>query len=294
MHAIELAELTSLFAGLSSEMLLLRCAPGRRAQQDYWLEARFRHDFWCSQLASHRQNLANSSAAARMQSWSRVFPVLEEILLSEPLARCVAYHARLLAERGIESDLAAVAQSVLSSHVEARHRCLHLIVFGESLDSAHSSRLNQLRRGIETYTDTVLSFMGLLSGEDQFSFDPIRVRAAQRSRSRDGHETHSKQFILSFISRMMRIAAEACMPDKGYRHPANERLHTAVIGFLPASLFDYFGLPISTAAAGFRREPIDCCLSKESLTAIPGLSNSLSPSPSRLRQKLPDAENPRW
>lgn len=294
MHALELAELASVLAGHSTEMLLLTSFPDRKAQQEYWLEARFRHDYWSSQLAAHRQNLGGGSAMARRKSWCRIFPVLEEILLSEPLARCVAYHARLLAERGIERDLSAVAQSVLNSHVEARHRCLHLIVFGEGLEPSHSCRLNQLRRGIENYTDTLLTFLESVQGEDNYSFDPRRVRIAQQSRVTEGYRTEVKRLVLSFLPQIMRRAVQSRLTDWQHQHQANERLHAIVLRFLPDCLFDSLGLPISEAAARFRRHSTDSSVAAESPAPGYDISQCLFAAPSRIHTQSHGSEKPRW
>jgi hypothetical protein len=273
---------------------MLKCSPGRKAQQEYWLEARFRHDFWCSQLAAHRQNLSGGSAMVRRQSWCRIFPVLEEILLTEPLARCVAYHARLLAEHGIETDLTAVAQSVLSSHVEARHRCLHLIVFGESLESSHSCRLNQLRRCLENYTDSLLSFFESVRGEDIYSFDPSRVRTAQQSRATQSHPAEAKRLVLAFLPQAMRKAVEGHLTDGQSHHQANERMHAIVLRLLSSSLFDSLGLPISSVAARIRRQPSDCSIVAESLCQGYAISQLLFASPTRLQSHSRGTEKPRW
>lgn len=294
MHALELAELSATFAGHSTAMLLLRNFPSRAAHQEYWLEARFRHDFWCSQLAAHRHNLSGGSAAGRRRSWCHIFPVLEEILLSEPLARCVAYHSKLLAERGIDTDLTAVAQSVLSSHVEARHRCLHMIVFGESLDASHSCRLNQLRRCLETYTDTLLGFLDSIQSEDTYSFDPARVRSVQQMQISPFHSTIAKQFMLTFLPQVMRNSIQDRLTVWQCPHQVNERLHAAVLRFMPDSLFDSLGLPISSESARLRRDSAESSLDAESTCQKQDISQFLVTSPTRNHSSTRGTEKPRW
>jgi hypothetical protein len=294
MHSVDLAQFSAVFVRYSSDMLVLRCSPCRQSQQDYWLESRFRYDFWSGKLAAHRQNLSGGGAASRQRSWSQVLPVLEEILLSEPLTRCVAYHARLLAERGIETDLTAVAQSVLSSHIEARHRCLHLIVFGEGLDATDSNRLNHLRRGLETYNDALLSFLDPIHCDDVYSFDPIRVRRAQQSRSLDSESKQSAAFSLSLLPQIMRCVIQDRLTYWNPPHQANEKLLSSVLRFLPGIMFDSVGFPLSSASAQVRRESPECSLDAELIAEPQGWSMGLLLAPVRASSRATGTEKPRW
>ena len=182
MHAIELTELAALFATYSPDLLKATCVPDRQAQQEYWLESKYRHEGWSNRIAEHRRGLQELGIARRGDCWRQILPVIEDILLSEPLTRCIAYHARLLVDLRIDRDLSAVALNVLTSHLEARNRCLHLIVFGEGLAIEQGARLNHLRQQLENYTDGLLGQLPSVSHDEKLCFDLWRVRQHEISR----------------------------------------------------------------------------------------------------------------
>lgn len=295
MHAIELADLTTVFAGLSSDMLALGCVPDRTAGQKYWLESRFRNDFWNSKLASHRQDLQYLSVSNRKRSWLQIIPVIEEVLLSEPLSRCIAYHGRLLMDRHLDSDLSALSQSVLSSHIEARHRCLHLIVFGEGLAVEQSGRLNQLRRIVEGFNDSVLSFLKPIHPADSFSFDTNSVQQAQSTRQHPSKESiDTIQLQLSGLRFAFRQSISQRLLGVAPSPHSNRKLHNAVLSFLPTGLFDSLGVPFSSYTAGLTRQSFDSSPTIEVLADPSAASLGFLFEPHRARSRPASAEEGRW
>jgi len=271
MHAIELTEMAAVFAGLSSDLVALGCVPDRLAGQKYWLESRFRHDFWNAKLAEHRQNLQYLNASHRKRSWLQILPVIEEVLISEPLTRCIAYHGRLLADRKIDSDLAALSQSVLTSHIEARHRCLHLIVFGEGLAVEHSTRLNQLRRSMEGFNDSILSFLLPIDPPDNYSFDAVSIHHTQTNRDKSTtHWLNARRLQLSSLRIAFRLAIARRLGSVAASQNANRKIHEATVRFLPETYFDGLGLPLTAHTATLRAE------SPESSAAVEVLSKPAS------------------
>ena len=142
------------------------------------MAARLRHDRWIEQLTRFReQGAEHKSKAAFLKSqltgWRTVIPVLQEVLLAEPLAHCVAAFATKLDERGIDTELIGVAQRVLDLHQEARKRCLHLMVFGQGLPVETAVELNRVRRNIDNYTE---SLKGIITrGCDTIHFRQVDV-----------------------------------------------------------------------------------------------------------------------
>ncbi len=251
MRAIELAELAATFASHSSDMLALKCFPSRQAQQNYWLAARFRHDYWSSRLAVHRHDLKCCNMAQRSRSWLQIMPVMEEVLVAEPLARTIAYHGRLLSEYLGESDLAALSQSVLTSHVEARHRCLHLIVFGEGMGTEHNQRLNQIRRLLESYNDDLLGQMHPIGHLEPFAFEPLNVQQSQADYKPSPQWPVSTQKLHLLHLRMtLRIAIARKLSVITPSPQANARIGIAALGLLPTQLFDSLGVPRTQRSAG--------------------------------------------
>ncbi len=295
MHAIQLAELAATFAGYSTDLLALKCAPGRRAGQHYWLEARYRHDYWSSKLAAHRQDLQYLSVANRKKSWLQIIPIIEEILISEPLARSIAYHGRLLSERTIDNDLLALSQSVLSSHIEARHRCLHLIVFGEGLAVEHSKRLNGLRRAMEQFSDGLLSVLQPIGPPDPYSFDPLAVHREQDTWQRTISSGWSpKRFYLAGLRAAIATAFDRRIAENSPSGSSNAKLHQAVLEFLPIDFFDSYGLPLSVATAQLRVESPESSATAEVLSQMSAAPLSFLFEPNRPKPRSASAEQPRW
>src|SRR5690606_30154203 len=126
------------------------------------------------------EQLSRPGASRRARHWHEAVPVIQEILLSEPLTRVVAYHAAVLEQQGIEHDFSPLAHSALAAHIEARNRCLHLIVFGPGLSVEDAVTLNRLRRTLESYTDELLSCMSTVENHGLYCFEPRQVSDTQR------------------------------------------------------------------------------------------------------------------
>jgi hypothetical protein len=258
MHALDLAELAANVARYTPSMIAHRCAPPRQRQQQYWLEAKFRHDFWSSKLATHRREIQCLGVSHRRQSWQRILPIMEDILVSEPLTRCVAYLALVLADQSIDVDFSTLANSVLSSHIESRHRCLHLLVFGEGLSVEHSVRLNRIRRELESYTDSVLGTLPPLESAQHICFDPLWM-ANMRDQPMNQVTAHidTRVLHLDCLRRALRptMVRRLCatIPCTG----ANSKIHAAVLGFFPSNMFDSLGTPWTVQAAHLKAESVE-------------------------------------
>lgn len=263
MHAIELAQLAAVFARYSPAVVKHRIAPPRTSQQQYWLQSKYRHEFWSNRLAAHRQEIQNLGVTHRRKSWLRVLPILEEILLSEPLTRCIAHHANVLNEQMIDCDFSTLTASVLASHIEARHRCLHLLVFGEGLSVEHSVRLNRIRREMEYYTDSVLGTMPVLSNSESLCFDPFWTEQMKQGctpnngqcdiDSRGLHLDNIRHALIPTVANKL----SATLPCS----PTNQRIGDAVLGLVPPEAFDSFGLIKSLQLASITNQVADSCLS---------------------------------
>lgn len=267
MHAIELANLASTVAQHAPTLLALGNHSSREAVQAFWLNSRFRHDQWSSRLSHHRHAIQAGGVSARSTLWHEIIPVMQEILLSEPLTRCLAYFATTLEERpiealcsaelGRESELTTLAQSTLAAHVEARHRCLHLIVFGQGLSVEHAVRLNRMRRVLEAYTDQLLSVMISVSNLADYAFDPEKV---MRSQIDLANGQLASAFVRLHTSGLSQGLWKSLESDVDWRVPnpqLNSRLSRAMLGLLPSQLFDGFGLPKTKQYFRLDRESLE-------------------------------------
>ncbi|MBX3421697.1 MAG: hypothetical protein KF752_09085 [Pirellulaceae bacterium] len=263
MQAIELAELAAVVAGGWQQWIVPGQQALRIAQQRYWLQARLRHDYWNGCLSTHRQNIQCSNIANRAQSWRAIAPVIEEVLVSEPLTRCLAHLGRVLAERDVASDLSAISHNVMTSHVEARHRCLHLIVFGEGLAVEHHRRLNDVRRILEGYSDNLLSLMPSVMLPDTLSFDHHAVQLAQATANPPISglvDCHRLRLTSLRIQLRMSLARKLSSVVASTQH--NRQIHEAVLAMMPPEMFDSLGVARSAlfaklAAASPESAPVE-------------------------------------
>lgn len=246
MHAIQLMEIGKCFSLCSATEAALRNGPPPKACQEYWLESRHRNEHWTTRIQEHRLALTDMGISAKVRKWQEIAPLLQEILLTEPLARCIAHHALVLETLGVETELAFLAKSVLDAHLESRHRCLHLLIFGNGIPSEIVRRLNHIRLACETYSDMLQSLMPTataLQGKcEALSFQPqvtseihqaIRVSASPDSLVRFQAKCLSDWFLRD-------CALELDYQVVSARY--NTRIAASLLAMLPANSFDSLGM----------------------------------------------------
>jgi hypothetical protein len=247
MHSIQLAELANTYTHRAAAMLALGCVPRREAIHALWLTHRFRHESWSQRLATHRNAINTSGLSVRTRAWHQIIPVIQEILVSEPLTRCLAYHAAAFHLQPRENDFMALMHSSLVSHVEARNRCLNLIVFGQGLAVEHVVRLNRLRRSLELFNDFVLAPIPPVEQLERFAFDLHSVTKIQNQLLRTSinhwrlHESATQRYLTDHIR-----------PDLDGRIASprlNHRISQSVLELFPVGLFDSFGVAKSSWSA---------------------------------------------
>ncbi len=272
MHAVDLASLTSSFASCSAALCNLPDSVVRPAVQDYWLTNRFRHENWIRSLAAHRHAIQESGVSFRSNRWHEILPVIQEVLLSEPLARCMAYHAKAAderrsaavgmsaeghAEENLDSEFTTLAFSALAAHKEARHRCLHLIVFGPGLSVEHAVRLNRLRRAMEEFSDRLLSAMQPIKNMEAFAFNMPAVVQSQSALATASLHNPSVDLHLRGTSRLLWRTIEADVDWRIANARLNYKLSQNVLGLLPPHLFDSWGVIRSTRQVSYLNPPAE-------------------------------------
>ncbi len=252
MHAYDLARLANCFAHAAPAHLRAEVVPIVATGHSYWLASRFRHEDWSGRLAAHRTGIARPGSSLRARLWYEILPVMQEVLLSEPLVRCLAYHGRSLEERGLDDAFSPLAHSVLNAHVEARHRCLHLIVYGPGIPSEMAAQLNLLRQRLEAFSDALLSRMDAPHHLDVYRFGP-RQRPALGWRPEQflgGAEAMraSSAMLALWMECNLRPLLDLRVVGRRY----NRQIAECVLQMLSPSCFDSSGIPISARLAGIR------------------------------------------
>ncbi len=245
MHAITLAELASTFVGVAATILKQRLLPTQEAAQALWTIHRSRCDEWNYRLASHRDAMNRNGATARSKKWHEVMPVLQEILLTEPLTRTLACFASQLEELELSDEFSPLFHSNLVSHIEARHRCLNLIVFGQGLSVESSVRLNRLRRHLETYSDQLLAVLPATSSIESYCFDSRSILSTRVDMTRTVDATEGKwlQLHVQSLERQLWQNLQCDIDWRAANGRLNHRISQSVIALMPPQLFDGFGIP---------------------------------------------------
>lgn len=158
MHAGWLVEMASLWAFHASTLAYQREPLSTEAVNEYWLRNRVRFDGWNTMLSRLRSQTLSLSVAKRVRAWDKLCSLIEEVLLSEPLARVSAAFAAELEERQIDNDSHSILHNVYAAHSEVRNRCLKIILEGIERGLEEADELNRLRHYLEHWTDMLLGY----------------------------------------------------------------------------------------------------------------------------------------
>ncbi|RMF40990.1 MAG: hypothetical protein D6753_10520 [Planctomycetota bacterium] len=281
MHAYDLVRLANCFAHGAPAHLRSGVVPHSASVHSYWLSSRFRHEDWSARLAAHRTAISRPGSSLRARLWHEILPVIQEVLLSEPLVRCLAYHGRSLEERGLDAEFSPLVHSVMNAHVEARHRCLHLIVFGAGIPSEMAAHLNLLRQRLEVFSDALLSRMDAPHHVDVYRFGPrqgpvLGWRPEQAIRCAEGMRSSSAMLVLWAEAQIAPLLDGRIV---GRRY--NRQIAESVLQMLSPACFDSVGIPISARFAGIRFRGPD---------RAPGFEGSTDSSPLDLIQPRPSSQ----
>ena len=241
MHSLELAKLAAWVASMGSPMVRLRAKANQAPVHDYWLASRFRFETWSHRLREHRANIDRPGTSHRIRKWFEVMPVFQEILLSEPLTRCLACLGGILESRGWDRDFGPLAHSALISHIEMRHRCLNLIVFGHGLPVDQAAKLNRLRRQLEIYNDQLLGCLPPTPEIDAYAFEGSFVSQTHSRLNGSNSEFHQLAFHVQALAISLERMLSGAIDSLVVSARPNEKLAKAALGILPSCLFDSFG-----------------------------------------------------
>ncbi len=272
MHAIDLAELATTYVRLAPAQLSSRQAPNPKFAQEYWLTARYRHENWMHELTRHRDAIQRPGTSRRVRLWQEIMPIMQEILISETLARTLAYQATVLEELNICCELSPVANSTLAAHVEARQRCLHLIVFGQGLSVEDAVKLNRIRRILEQTTDQLLAILLPIDNPGLYCFEFNRFHRMQSWMKNSDRNTTWTTLHAGLLSESF---WEKLHPEIDWRAGnarLNHQLSRQVLGLIPAASFDGHGVPYSCAMGRITTPSPEATLSGQVVGSLLGVN----------------------
>ena len=239
MHARELVELSAI---VSAHGPVLIGGSGRlstNGMEEYWTASKIRLDRWGFCL---REFMAKANEGKWLEGeWPRVRGVLEEVITGEMLTRVwtavVCAHDRVHGT----GDAEPIAVSVLSGHLEARHRVLTLLVGGPGMNSEAAMKLNHLRRRTERWTDMLVGHLAGLHDCWRFAVDPGRAKdffqdLQQRQRSAGGRQAWP------LVLASLRSAFQQGMTEESPNADLNGRIAAGVVSCFQPDVFDSTGL----------------------------------------------------
>jgi hypothetical protein len=239
MHVRDLVEVAGIVASGGPQIVR---APGVLAAaqlERYWAASKCRLENW------HRALKRAAPAEAKAAGFDRDQTVelratLDEIFVSEMLARVWTAVLCLRGRRQGTTVEETLARNVLDSHLEVRTRALALLV-GGGLGPRQAAALNRVRRRVERWTDVLV---GGLVGEGEvgeFAFDAERAAdfAAHLAQRRD--EAGGRQaWRLTLVS--LRNAFRVGLCPLAANAEANARVTASILGCFPDELYDSTGL----------------------------------------------------
>jgi len=175
MHTSELIELAAVVSAHGPALVRGSGRISTRCIERYWGLSKCRLARWNRSLNSFSVKAAGTDARRRLSGWPLVRGVLEEVLTSEVLTRVWTAVTAAYDRHHRTNLVEPVARSVLTGHLEARHRVLTLLARGPGIDGEEAVRLNRLRRRTERWTDMLVGYLTGLDAVSEFAVDPVRA-----------------------------------------------------------------------------------------------------------------------
>lgn len=243
MHAAQLVDLASILAFHGPALLFRRELVSEEAMQSFWVSSRARFDEWHRRLGNYKHLEDSHSKSGLEQWWQANEPLLDEILLSEPLTRIYAAIGVELDNNRDTDEISPITQSVYLTHTEARNRVLQIILTSRVIPLHSAVRINSLRTISERWCDALLGHLRTetTSLVEAYGYDGARVRAFADDASQipRGTARATAGWLLSAAMRdslLRRSEARSACPLE------NRAVGDSVLICLRPDLFDSVGL----------------------------------------------------
>ena len=247
----QLVHLPVLLACSSSRLLRALDVIPDPLLHEYWLAARKLTFRWCCQLRAFREALIDAQGIDRERIWHDSKFVLREVLIHDLTTRLSsAILEGLDAQSGTEAHC-CVAQRVFCGQLDARHRTLNLMVSAEGMQLPDLHCLNEDRRQLERWSDSLLSL--LPSSCPKRAYYSHAVSEEQSTLVTGFAPCESRSMITtSLISSISAIRFQRTRNE-----PLHQRLSDALLTALGSALFDGSSLPVGVFQSILNRPPMD-------------------------------------
>lgn len=264
MHCIQLAELAAKLADWGPSLIYRKNSLRSEAVVDYWVASKTRLDLWHHAISKNRKAARGGDWVRLHQWWELHLPLMEEILVSDVLARVVAAIADASERYGSDpdsphgdtvhntksgvaaisedgNDISPIAHAVHLNHLEIRNRVQQLMLNNRGCRVSDAVRLNRLRKAIESWTDAWLGRMAAIDPDSAaYGFVQHRVRShaddAQTCRS-----DRASAPLTTLMMASMRSSLRRCSRPQPALPESNRRIAESVLAMLSPALFDDVG-----------------------------------------------------
>ena len=151
------------------------CKPGN---QRYWSTSQARLQRWASWMNYFEEAPRIQEDPQRKQSlyWTQLSGLMHEMFTAELLTRTWTAVATAIDRQNGERELEPYASSVFVGHLEARQRCLRLLLGNGELTSSQAVELNGIRSRAERWSDLLLSYLSEQINVERWACDVERVQ----------------------------------------------------------------------------------------------------------------------
>lgn len=233
MHARDLVELAALVTSQGPRLVSSGAIIPDGLIQRYWAASRTRLDYWGKRL----KTLTRSSSSGDKLNLLSAGATIEEIVLSEALARTWTAVLHLYDDALGVRDAEPIARAALLGHLDIRNRALAMLVDNAAVNTETAVALNRLRRRVERWIDCLLGFL--------MQHGDVTHLAIEADRARDFAEDLQHQLARPGGSQVwpltvaaLRNAFQVGVHGNAVSPEHNQRLAETVISCLPADAFD--------------------------------------------------------
>ncbi|TWT96716.1 hypothetical protein Pla108_24900 [Botrimarina colliarenosi] len=232
----QLVEIAGLLSLRSGPLLKSKAAVCSDTLSEYWIASRCRLDEWGRLL----RTLGHSrSAPPADEAGGLLIRLVEEVTLSELLARIVAAICAADDLRRTGEEAGPIGQNTLDGHREASSRLRALVFAWWPADSPRSRHARSLTKQTERWTDVLLAYVGVTADVERFAIDPSRLREfAYDVQSHGAESSQAASQLLAFGLRDG-FAAATQAPLNG---DLNRRIAGAALALFGPAGFDGHGL----------------------------------------------------
>lgn len=241
MHCVLIADLAALLSQHGPAILYGREVVPPESVSQYWATSRNRFELWNQTLARYRKAEQTGDFGTLRDWWRQHVAVVEEVLVTEMLTRVIAALAAGLDDAHAIEEISPVTHAIFMTHLEARNRVQHLMLFGRGNSVQEAVRLNRLRQGVERWTDAMIGRVSARTPNTvRYAFDPNRAREyAEEARAYGSRATRDTSTWLMNAAMhdtlRRRTSEQAALPE------ANRAVVKSVMLMLRPDLFDSVG-----------------------------------------------------